>query len=71
MNARAVRWLKHKGVKYVAAELGVSYQTVYRWARGTRTPTAENALAIEQLSGKKVLRSDVLDDLFDGWVLER
>ena len=70
MNARAVRWLKHKGVKNVAADLGVSHQTVYKWARGIRTPTAENALALERLSGRKVLRSDILDDLFEGWKLD-
>jgi DNA-binding transcriptional regulator YdaS (Cro superfamily) len=52
MNDRFQQYVKNAGgPSAVAKRLGVSVESIQKWASGERRPRPEQALAIEQLTG--------------------
>lgn len=51
MNTQFSEFVRlHGGAKTIARQLGVSSESVQKWARGERRPRPDQALAIERLS---------------------
>lgn len=58
MNWR--KWIKSKGIRWVATECGLSYEMVRLWVKGVNEPTKKHIIKIIELSQGEV----TLDDFF-------
>jgi transcriptional regulator with XRE-family HTH domain len=50
------------GVQTLAEEVGVSYGTIWAWAKGTRKPSPANRRKLARVLRKRAARLEVLAD---------
>jgi DNA-binding transcriptional regulator YiaG len=55
----------------LAAQVGVSYASLYAWSRGRRRPTQRNARALAEVARQRAQRLSHLAETLDSWELDQ